>query len=260
MGPQRCPSSAEGRCGTSAPHRDEAPIRLEEDLGRPGPPVVGTGHGGGIGARIADGHEVAPPQGRQGVLAEVIGRFADRSIEMGGDPGAAGLPGEGAAERCQGDDVVAGAVQGRPDQLGHARVEDDLAAASFADVEDAPDEESRARHECPAGLDREAEGPSLGGQGIEKRRHLASKSGSVGGRLIEGRIGKPPPTSSVSKPGQAPRRRPPEGQGPADGVAPRIDRTQLRADVEVDPSRLETPAAGDDPGRGGELVGGHPEL
>ncbi len=67
-----------------APGEPEAAVRLEEDLRRPRPAVVGRRERRRVGARVADRDEVAAAQRRQVVDAERVGRFADRALDAGG--------------------------------------------------------------------------------------------------------------------------------------------------------------------------------
>ena len=170
---------------------------------------------------------------------------------------------DGPPERGQRDDRVAGAVQRRPDQLGHAGVEDDLAPAAVADVEDARDQPARPGDEEPAGLDREAGRAPVVGDRLEQRP--AARARSARARV---------PARRAGRPGTRRRRRAcrtcrssratgaASASAAPDRVAPRVDRAELRPDVEVDAAR---PKRGR-PGRrrpsiaAGDLGLGHAEL
>ena len=171
--------------------------------------------------------------------AEGVGRFADRAFDPGRlEPrpwlGLASA-GDRPAERGQRDDRVAGAVQRRPDELGHPGVDDDLAAAALADVEDAGHEPARPRDERPTRLDRQPGRAAVLGHGGEQRRDLAREPlRRPGAGSPSGRTGNPPPTSSVSNAGRSAAEQADDRQAAADGVPPRVDRAELRADVEVD--------------------------
>ena len=102
--------------------------------------------------------------------------------------------------------------------------------------------------------------------GRPRSARSASSSGwtsrpEVGGRGIvpASPTGKPPPTSRVSKPSAARADERQQRQAPADGVAPGVDRAQLRADVEVDPAPRSGPSA-PIPRRRRQLGLGHAEL
>ena len=68
--------------------------------------------------------------------------------------------------------AVAGAIERRPDQLRHPRIEDDLPAPALADVKHPGDEPARAGDQEPAWFDREAgrrrSAGSPGGPGISR--------------------------------------------------------------------------------------------
>ena len=154
------------------------------------------------------------------------------------------------------------AVQGRPDQLGHAGIDDDLAPAAIADVEDARHEPARPGDERPTGLDRQPGRAAVLGHGGEKGRDLAREPLRIRGGLAERhdreaaadveRVERREPAAE-----QADHR-----QSSPHGVAPRVDRAQLRADVEVDPARSQraTAVAAEPLDERGRLGLGQPEL
>jgi hypothetical protein len=79
---------------------------------------------------------------------------------------------------------------------------------------------------------------------------VASRSGSsrgepggVGDGSSAGSTGNPPPTSSVSNSGLPGRRSPTNRETAPDGIAPRIDGPELRADVELDATSADRVAA-----------------
>ncbi len=156
---------------------------------------------------------------------------------------------------------MASAVQRGPDELGHPGVEHDLSAAALAHVQDARDEPARSRDEEPAGLDREPRRPSIGRDRFKERGNLAGEPGRRGRRVAGGEDRKP--AAEVERIEALDRTSPQrgDGDGTPDGVAPRVDRPELRPDVEVDPARPQRAvgtAAGLD--RGGDLGLGHAEL
>ena len=197
----------------------------------------------------------------------------------------------GAASRCERDDPVLRAVERRPYQLRHARVDhhqplravirsglarDDRKAQGprplepgglpgrpdpLPDVEDARHDPAGARHEHPARLDRQAIGPPVGGDGGEERGHLAGEPARIGHRDAQRRDGEPAAdVERVERREPAAQERQ-ERERPPDRVPPCVRRAQLRPDVEVQAAEPERPvrsAAGLD--RGGNLVRRHPEL
>ncbi len=154
---------------------------------------------------------------------------ADRpAVVRGGDV----LP-----ERGQRDDRMAGAVQGGPDELGHARVDDDLAPAPVADVQDARNEPAGAGDERPAGFDGEAGRPPVLRERAEELGQLAREPFRARGRLV-GREDREAATDveRVERL-EVPAQQRDDGEPAAHGVTPRIDRPELRPDVEMDPAR-----------------------
>ena len=102
---------------------------------------------------------------------------------------------------------MAGAVQRGPDELGHPGIDDDLAPAALADVQDAGDEPAGPGDERAAGLDGEARRPAVVRDAARSARELAGEAFGPGVGSAGGKTGKPPPTSSVSKSSGSPRRR-----------------------------------------------------
>ena len=221
--------------------RDRA-VRREQDLRRSRTAVVGRAERGRVRAGIGDRDEVAAPQRRQVVCAERVGRFADRPFDAdrlraaGPGPSSTGRPSE-----VRADDRMAGAVQRRPDQLGHPRIDDDLAPAAVAHVEDAGDQPAGPRHERPSRLDRQACRPPIRGDRVEQRPAARGRSapGSGPARRAGGpgtrRRGRACRTSRSSHASSAVDR-----EGLADGVPPGVDRAELRSDVQVDAARPQT--------------------
>ena len=140
--------------------------------------------------------------------AEAVRGLADGALDAGGvDVGAGGRnPIDMPPERGEGHDRVAGAVQRGPDQLGHPGIDDDLATAAFADVQDPRDEPTRACDERTTWLDGQPR-PAGGRRGSPRRSSGISraKRSAVGAGWSSGKTGNPPPTSSVSKVSIEPR-------------------------------------------------------
>ena len=105
-------------------------------------------------------------------------------------------------------------------------------------MEHARDETAGARDQEPAGLHGQAGGPAIGRQGVEQRLDLAPE---VGGRGDRARVPDRKAAADVERvealPARADERE--QRQAPAHGVAPRVDRPELGADVEVDAARPE---------------------
>ncbi len=157
---------------------------------------------------------------------------------------------------------MAGAVQGRPDELGHPGVDDDLAAATLADVQDAGDEPARARHERATRFDGETSRAPILGQGRQELGQLAREALRSGCRFV-GREDREAATDierveHLEVPAQQGDHR----QTAADGVAPGVHGPQLRTDVEVDATRPDGArgSAREPAGDAGRLGLGHPEL
>ena len=96
---------------------------------------------------------------------------------------------------------------------------------------------------------------------LEQWRQLAREARRPGRRLVH--VEYREPTAEVEGVERLDRTTPQGGHGqrPPDGVAPRVDRAQLRADVEVDPARPERPVRSAARRDGlGDLHLGHPEL
>ena len=146
-------------------------------------------------------------------------------------------------ERRQGDDRVPGVVERGPDELRHAGVEDDLAAAAVADVQHARDEPAGPGDQRPPRFDREAGRTTVGG--TPSRSAGSSRANRSGPG--DGSPSRPhrEAAADVERVERLDRPAPQRGhrERPADGVAPRIDGAQLRADVEVDAARDEGPSA-----------------
>ena len=142
-------------------------------------------------------------------------------------------------------------------------VEDDLAAAALADVQDAGDEPAGPGDERPARLDREARRAAVRRDAVEQRRAARGRTAPASGAgSSSGRTGNPPPTSSVSNVVEVPAQQADDRQAAPDRVAPRVDRAELRADVEVDAARPERAARvrREPLDHAGRLGLGHPEL
>ena len=173
--------------------------------------------------------------------AERVGRLADRPFDAGWRSGrtadrrsssrrARSAPRSGAARRTG----PAGSARSCPASRMTWR------SAAVADVEHARHEPAGPRDEGPAGLDRQARRAPVGRDGLEERRAARGRTGpGPGAGSPSAKTGKPPPTSSVSKVSIEPRHRAVDGERPPDGVAPGIDRAELRPDVQVDPTGPE---------------------
>ncbi len=149
---------------------------------------------------------------------------------------------------------MARAVERRADQLGHARVENDLASASIPHVQDGGHQPAGARDEEPTRLDRQSNRPPIVRDGSEQRRQLAGEAGRSRRGIARGEDRKA--AADVERVEGFDRAAPQGGdrEGPAHGVAPGVDGAKLRADVEMDPARPERsvrPTAGVD--RRGQL-------
>ena len=159
------------------------------------------------------------------------------------------------------DDPVVRPVQRGADELGHAGVEHDdpLGVRPLPDVEHGRDEPAGARDEEPAGLDREPRGHAVRRQGREQRLDLA---GEAGRRRHRPRIADREAAADVERVEARPARPDDREQREAapDGVAPRVDRAELRPDVEVDAARAERPVLGQARDGARQLGLGHPEL
>ena len=261
-------ASAAGRAGGD-------PSALERTCGGRGPAVVGR--------RLATrrrrrrrrwrrGRRAGAAAGRASRASRSIRRSALRrgSARRAGAPVVVDRP----AQAGQRHDRVPRAVQGRPDELGHAGVEDDLAAAAVADVQDAGDEPAGPGDEARPGSIARRVGRRSAGDAVEQRRQLAGEARRGGRRLVERRTGNPPPTSSVSNVSIEPRQsavdrerragrrrarhrpRPsceptcrwmPRGRSGPSGPPPRLD--GRRDSVSVIPN-LEPPGADREPGEG----------
>src|SRR5258705_10244279 len=73
--------SAEAGDRPPAAGQDEPAVGCQDDLRGTRPAVVGRGQGGGIRAGVADRDQVATLERRQVVLAERVGRLADRAVD-----------------------------------------------------------------------------------------------------------------------------------------------------------------------------------
>ena len=240
----------------------EAPVGLEEDLRRARPAVVGRGQRGGVGPGIGDRDEVAATKRREVVRAEGVGRFADRPVDAGRFEGEVIVGLDRAALAGERHDRVAGAVERGPDELGHPGVDDDLAPAAIADVEDAGDQPAGTRHECAPWLDREAARPPVRGDRVEQRGELAGEALRRGTGLVERQDREPATDIERVEVLEPAAEQPDDRETAPDGIPPGIDRAQLRPDVQVDPARPDGTAGVradplDEPGR---LGLGHPEL
>ena len=128
---------------------------------------------------IGDRDEVAAAERREPMLAERIGRLADRTVHprrsvVRGDPAEIR---DRSAVRGEREDRVARAIQRRPDEFGHPGVEDRHGlTAPIANVKDSPDEPAGAGHEEAARFHREP------GRPASRRAAHRGASGSPGRR------------------------------------------------------------------------------
>ena len=142
-------------------------------------------------------------------------------------------------------------------------VDDDLATAALAHVQDARHEPAGTRHEGTAGLDGETGRPAIlpGPRRAAPGSSRANRSGP-GRRLVE-RQDREAATDVERVEARRPAAQEADDREPApDGVAPGIDGPELRPDVEVDPARPDRPAAvlAEPLDERGRLGLGHPEL
>ena len=166
---------------TPATAERQRAVRGEEHLRRPRPAVVGGPERRGVRAGIGDRDEVAAPEraagrGRRG--CRWTRRSAPRPAWRSG-PADVAPPGVSAWIGCR-----APYSAGRISSVMPG-VEDDLAVAAVADVEDARDQPAGARDERPAGLDGEARRPAVGRDRLEQRRDLAGEALGRRRRLAE---------------------------------------------------------------------------
>ena len=197
--------------------------------------------------------------------AEVVGRLAHRPLHEGRGSGRADVTGDRTAERGQRLDLVAGAIERGPDQLGHPGVEHDLAlhvgAGAVTDVEDAGHQPAGTGDEEASRLDDEPPRSPVDRDRLEERRELPCEAFGARTGLAEWADRKAAAEverveAVESAPQQAQQRQP-----ATHGIAPRIDRAELGPDVEVDPARNER-AVGTRHAlhRGRQLGFGHAEL
>ena len=125
--------------------------------------------------------------------ASVDSQMGPRRASVRGQ--AARRPRDRPAIAGEGDDRVPGAVQRGPDELGHPGIDDDLAPAAIADVEDTRDQPAGPRDERASWLDREAARPAVLGDRLEQSGELAGEALGLG------------PGSSSGRPGSRHRRR-----------------------------------------------------
>ena len=197
------------------------------------------------------------------MLAELVGGLADRPMDVGGlriparrGPAVVDRP----AERRERDHVVASAVQGRPDQLRHAGVEDDLADCPGADVEDPRYQPPGTRDEEPSGFGRESPRPTIGWDHLEEWLHLPCESGRPRARLVVRRDGKATAHVERVEVVEAAADEGDQSECSSHAVPPRVDRAELRSDVEMDAPQPQARRRGERIGRLRQLGLGQPEL
>src|SRR5436190_8008142 len=231
--------SAKSPRGSTPTGKDELTGGGHDHLRGPGPSVVGRRERRRVGPAVADRDEIAAAELRQLVLAELIGRLADRAVDGALRQGRGDGRGrvERRPERGQGNDRMPAAVQGRSDQLRHPRIEDDLTTTAIADMQDAGDEPAGPCDDEPARLDREAGWPAVRGDYLEQRRDLSREPLRAGTDLADRQDREPATDVERVDIGQTALDQSEDGEPATDRVAPRVDRAELRADVEVDPTR-----------------------
>ena len=163
--------------------------------------------------------------------AQRVGRLADRPLDAGGlRIGPIGT-GERALDRPpqagQRQDRVTGAIERRPDQLGHARIEHDLATSAVANVQHPRDQPAGAGHQVAARLDRQAGRATIGGSRFEEIGQLSRKPGRIRCRCAQ--LEDREAAADVERVERLDRSPPQRShrQGSTDGVAPGVDRCQL---------------------------------
>ena len=224
------------------PAEPEAPVRLEEDLRRPRPAVVGRDERGRVGAGVGDGHEVAAPQRRQVVGARARRSTRRSALRPGSARGAGRRPSRppgparsgrrsgggrrtapaGSARSCR-HRARPGARRGRArGGRGRPASRPGRPASDRARWRGGSAGDPRACASSSAGSSRAKRsgagpGSSAGGPGTRRRGRACRTSRSSRARA---------PTTASASP---------------DGVAPRVHRAELRADVQVDAARPQRP-------------------
>ena len=138
---------------------------------------------------------------------------------------------------------MACAVERRPDQLGHPGIDDDLAPAALAHVQDARDEPAGPGDERATGLDREAVRSPVLGDALEELGDLAREAVRPRDGFVERQDRESPADVERVERRQAAAQQRDDRQPAPDGVAPGVDGAQLGADVEMDPARPDRPPA-----------------
>ena len=238
--PTRAPRAIRGAAPASARRR-----RASSTCGGRGPAVVRRRQRRAVRAGVADRDEVAARgaaaggarRARRSIRRSGRGRRPGRASDRPGDapPSSIGRP----------SDVSATTSWRAPYSAG--RISSVMPASRTTwrpprvpDVEHPRDEPAGAGDEEPPGLDREPPRPPIRGERVEQRRQLPREPGR---RRAPARraapTGKPPPTSSVSKSSSPPRTSATQRQRAPDAVPPRVDRAELRPDVEVDAAQAQ---------------------
>ena len=163
-------------------------------------------------------------------------------------------------ERRERDDLVPGVVQRRPNELRHARIEHDLAAAAVSDMEDPRDQEAGAGDERPARFHGEPLRSPIGRDGVEQRRQLPRESRRIRRALAERQDRESATDIERVEPRAGAAEQREQRQPAPNRVAPGVDRPQLRADVQVDARRRKAIRSLDDLDSCRQLIGGHAEL
>jgi hypothetical protein len=130
---------------------------------------------------------------------------------------------------------MVGAVQGRPDQLGHARVQDDDRRVALPDVQHATDDPAATGHDCPAGLDGETGGTGARGEIGDLGRGLLGEPPNLwdGVGVVRGHREAAADVERVEvRQGSALELE--HAQRDAHCRTPRVDGTELRPDVDVE--------------------------
>ena len=199
-------------------------IGLQDDLRRSRAAVVGRGQCGRVRSGVADRDEIAPPERRQDVPAELVGRLADRPVDVDG-PGAVDDPGAGRRRRRRGArGPGAASTTGRPSEVSatigwrapySAGRMSSVMPASRTTIRPsrsrtwstrATSQPARATRNRPGSIARRVGRRSAGSASSSSGSSRANRSGR-GPTSPNAGTGNPPPTSSVSNSGRPPRSR-----------------------------------------------------
>jgi hypothetical protein len=231
-------ASGEASQRTAAPTDRHRAICAEQDLRRPGDGRCRSNRGtprrrlrlrwprdrpgGAAGGRVSR----ASRSTRRSALDPAGARSASRPPPS--------RPSTGRSERCQCEDRVAGAVQRRTDQLGHAASRTTWRPARSRTWRTRATSHPLGRPGRDRGSTASRCGRRSSGDPLEQRPELAREALRARGWFAD-RIppGSRHPESTVST-SRSTRATGPRAPAPCGRVAPRVDRAELRADVEVD--------------------------